>query len=326
MDTALMLTPASSGPLDPSTATARLVDAFLAGRSPETVRAYGRDLADFAAFLDAPDAGAAAARLLAGGQGQANATVLSYRAAMLQRGLSPATVNRRLAAVRSLVALGRTLSMVPWELSVPGVRSEAYRDTAGPGRRGMRRLLERAAARTDPKGVRDYAILRLLHDLALRRAEVARLDIADVDLEAGVLLVLGKGKREKGRLTLPEPTAEALAAWLAVRPASAGEGSPPPPDAPLFVSFDRARKGSGRLTGKAIYQTVRALGNTVGLQVWPHAIRHRGITAALDAAKGDIRAAQRFSRHANMATLLKYDDNRTDLGGALARKVAAGAR
>jgi integrase/recombinase XerC len=239
---------------------------------------------------------------------------------MLERGLAPATVNRRLAAVRSLVALARTLGMVPWELSVAGVRSEAYRDTAGPGKRGTKRLLDAAASRTDAKGVRDYAILRLLHDLALRRKEVAGLDLGDLDRQAGTLAVLGKGKREKVRLTLPGPTAEALRAWLAVRPGDAS------PDAPLFTNFDRAHKGSGRLTGKAIHQTVRALGNAVGLQVWPHALRHRGITAALDASRGDVRAAQRYSRHANLATLLKYDDNRADLGAALARKVAAGAR
>ena len=54
----------------------------------------------------------------------------------------------------------------------------------------------------------------------------------------------------------------------------------------------------------------------------PHGLRHTAITAALDVSGGDVRAAARFSRHADGRTLQRYDDNRTDLGGELARRVA----
>ena len=60
------------------------------------------------------------------------------------------------------------------------------------------------------KGIRDRAILRLLHDLALRRGEVVGLDAKDLDLEAGTVAVLGKGRTGKVNLSLPEPTREAL--------------------------------------------------------------------------------------------------------------------
>jgi integrase/recombinase XerC len=314
----------------------QLLQAFLSGRSAETTRAYRKDVLDFAAFVGAPSAAAAAQQLLAGGHGNANALVLGYRARLLERGLAPATVNRRLAAVRSLVQLARTLGMVPWALDVSGVKSEAYRDTTGPGRKGFNRMLEAARERTDAKGLRDVAVLRLLHDLGLRRAEVCRLDVEDLDLQADVLRVVGKGRREKVRLTLPGPTRAALEAWLAVRPAarrSAPTAGPPeeagqeqtsalPPAGPLFVSFDRARKGDGRLRGQGVYRLVVTLGRAARLKVWPHGLRHLGITTALDVTNGDVRKAQRFSRHRDVRTLLRYDDARQDVAGDVARQVA----
>lgn len=51
----------------------------------------------------------------------------------------------------------------------------------------------------------------------------------------------------------------------------------------------------------------------------PHGLRHQGITRALDLAHGDVRKVRRFSRHAKMETLLKYDDNRRDEAGAISR-------
>jgi integrase/recombinase XerC len=306
-------------PTDTAGGAERLLAAFLSGRSAQTIRAYGRDLADFAAFKGVPAIGAAAVQLLAAGQGGANEVALRYRAHLLERGLAPATVNRRMAALRSLVQLARTLGMIAWELEVPGVRAEAYRDTRGPGREGFRKLLDASAVRADAKGARDTAILRLLHDLGLRRAEVCRLDVGDIDLATGTLSVLGKGRMEKERLTLPAPTREALVAWLVHRGAST-------PDVPLFTSLDRARKGSGRLTGQAVYHIVRGLGNVAGIRVRPHGVRHLAITTALDTTNGDVRKVQAFSRHRNVQTLLRYDDARQDLAGDVAARVAAEAR
>src|SRR5262245_43068818 len=86
-------------PSHPASAAARLVAAFLAGRSPQTLRAYRTDLEDFAAFSGAGSIAAAAARLLAGGPGPANETVLHFRNRLQARGLAPNTINRRLAAL-----------------------------------------------------------------------------------------------------------------------------------------------------------------------------------------------------------------------------------
>jgi integrase/recombinase XerC len=312
-----MLVPVSrSESVEPAGPGQRLVAAFLAGRSPPTIRAYGQDLADFASFAGAASAAEAAQRLLAGGPGAANEQALGYKADLLGRGLSAATVNRRLAALRLLLKLARTLGLVGWALEVEGLKAEAYRDTRGPGTAGFRRLLEQLAGRSDAKGVRDRALLRLLFDLGLRRSDVVRLDLADLDRDTGRLAVLGKGRTAKVALSLPAPTQAALEAWLAVRGLEAG---------PLFRSLDRARKGDGRLTGAGLYAVVRRLGEQAGLKVWPHGLRHAAITQALDATGGDVRAVQRFSRHRDLRTLLLYDDRRLDLAGDVARQVAAAA-
>jgi integrase/recombinase XerC len=304
-----------SGHGSPATAAAQqLVAAFLAGRSAQTLRAYRQDLDDFAGWLGVQDLDAAAAALLGRGPGPANALVLHYRAALLERKLAAATINRRLAALRSLVRVARTIGAVSWTLEISGLKATAYRDTRGPGLAGVRQLLRAAAGRQDAKGQRDVAIVRLLFDLGLRRSEVAALDVADVDLTAGTIAVLGKGRRETQPLTLPAPTAAALEAWLAIRGTQPGA---------LFPNLDRARKG-GRLTSSSVYRLVRQLGADVGLIVRPHGLRHAAITAGLDLT-GDLRAVQRFSRHADVRTLGKYDDNRADLGGQVAQLVAGSA-
>src|SRR5262249_27394034 len=147
--------------------------------------------------------------------------------------------------------------------------------------------------------------------------EAVGLDLEDVDLRAGKANVLGKGRTQKVRLTLPGPTRQALAAWVAVRGTAPG---------PLLTSCDRAGKGSGRLTGGAVDAIGLGLGEKAGLgKVRPHGLRHAAITEALERTGGDVRAVQRFSRHRDLRTLQRYDDCRRDLGGEVARKVAAAA-
>lgn len=124
--------------------------------------------------------------------------------------------------------------------------------------------------RGDKKALRDRAVLRLLYDLGLRRSEVVGLDVDDLDLDAGTVAVLGKGRTQKSSLTLPGPTKEAIRQWLELRGMELG---------PLFINFDRARKGC-RLTGTSLYRIVRSLGEQVGLRVRPHGLRHTAITEA----------------------------------------------
>lgn len=295
------------------TESPRLVQIFLSGKSGRTLRAYSLDLQDFSDFVGADTVDQAAAILLGRGHGPANELALAWRSDLLERGLSPATVNRRLAALRSLVKLARTLGMVPFSLELPGVQGQAYRDTRGPGRDGFRRLLDQTS--NTAKGLRDRLILRLLWDLALRREEVVSLDRDHVDLDAGTVSILGKGRRERETLTLPASTQTALEDWLKVRGDEQG---------PLVYNLDRRTKGR-RLTGAGLYHVVRTLGNEAGVKVRPHGIRHAAITEALEATQGNVRMVQRFSRHRDVRTLSAYDDNRQDLGGNVAALVAASA-
>jgi integrase/recombinase XerC len=129
------------------------------------------------------------------------------------------------------------------------------------------------------------------------------------------LAVLGKGRTAKNTLTLPPQTKQALDAWIDARGEQSG---------PLFLTMNRANQGDVlRLTTAGLYGIVRELGRKAGLKVWPHGIRHSAITGALDATGGNIRAVQRFSRHKDVRVIKRYDDNRTDLAGEVARKVAA---
>lgn len=305
--------PASLAVYSPT--ASRLVECFLSGKSGRTLRAYGLDLQDFATFLGVDSTDKAAEALLSRGHGAANELALSWRSNLLERGLTPATVNRRLAALRSLVKLARTLGMVPWSLELAGVKSAKYRETKGPGRVGFRAVLDLAEADSTAKGLRDRVVLRLLWDLALRREEVVSLDVSNVDLSAGTLSILGKGRRERETRTLPASTVAALRAWLAVRGTTPG---------PLVVNMDRRTKGE-RLTGAGLYHLVQTLGRRAGLTVRPHGLRHAAITEALDQTGGDVRRVQRFSRHSDIRTLTTYDDNRADLAGDVAALVAGAA-
>jgi integrase/recombinase XerC len=226
---------------------------------------------------------------------------------MMAQGLRPATRNRRLSAVRSALKLGRQLGLLNWALESPGERTVAYRDTVGPGEPAYRAMLDAAA------GARDAAILRLLHDLGLRRGEVCTLDMEHLDPRAARISVLGKGRQEREWLTLPPETQKALDAWLAER------GSRP---GPVFVSRSRACPGH-RLTGEAVRQIVSATARRAGLDaVRPHGLRHTAITSALALTGGDVRRVQRFSRHRQIQTVLIYDDARRDIAGEVAALVA----
>jgi integrase/recombinase XerC len=296
----------------------QLVDAFLAGRNPRTLAAYQADLEDFRRFMEASPfraatVGRAVEQLIAEEHGWAKTMARLYFSDLVRRRLQNATVNRRLATLRSLVKLANTLRLVSWTLSIENMPAQPYRDTRGPGRDGFRALLDAASAQPGPKGLRDVALLRMLHDLGLRRSEAVRLDVEDVDLPGNRILILGRGRSQKKEpVSLPEPTRAALVAWLEAR------GSEP---GPLFINFDRAGKGH-RLTGTAVYHIVGRLGAKAGLAVRPQELRHLAITTALDMTDGDVRAVAKFSRHKDLRPLSRYRDNRQDLAGKIAALVA----
>jgi len=292
-----------------------LVERWLGARAATTVLAYSRDLEYWAGWMGKHPT-RALADLLELDRGGANELVLAYRADMRASDLAPSTINRRLAALRSIVDTARALGLVGWALDVKGLKAVAYRDTRGPGVAGYRAMLDTLTEDT-PQHVRDRAMLGLMYTMALRRAEVVGLDLCDVDLEGERLWILGKGRTQKESVFLPTQTASVLREWLAVRGPAPG---------PLFTSQDPRRSGdTQRLTLNAVTKRVRQIGQQAGVRVTPHGLRHAGITRALDLTNGDARRVRALSRHAKLETLMLYDDARTDMGGGVAALLAADA-
>jgi integrase/recombinase XerC len=290
-----------------------LLEMWLAGKNEKTVRAYRGDLEAFARWAGAASMESALEAFLTLPAPAANGAALRYRGALLDSGLATATVNRRLAALRSAVSLARLVGRVSWALEVPGVEAAPYRDTRGCGVDGFRAMVRTVEGRGNARSLRDRALLRLLFDVGLRRAEVVEMDAEHFDATAGTLSVLGKKRRSRELVTLPAPTRAALVAWLEVR------GSEP---GPLFRNFDRAGK-SERLTGRSVARIVAEVSGAAGIGlVRPHGLRHAAITHALDVTGGDVRRVQKFSRHRDLRTLTVYDDNRQDIAGQVAALIA----
>jgi integrase/recombinase XerC len=294
-----------------------VLEAWLAGRNPRTLKAYAFDLSDFARFLEAPSPAAAVEALLAAEPGFANLLALRYRSHLTERSLASATVARRLAALRSLVRLARSLGRITWSLDIESPSQQPYRDTTGPGLEGWRAIHQEGQRRSGAVDKRNLALVRLLHDRAIRRGEAVAMDLVDVDLTFepwGRIAIVGKGRTEPEWLTLNRRTRDALRDWIAVRGPEPG---------PLFTRLDRAA-GEGelaRLTGDSVNRMVRRLSRRAGLarEARAHGLRHQGITRALDKTDGDVRRVRVFSRHAKVETVMLYDDSRKDEGGIITR-------
>ena len=318
----------------------RLFRHWLKGRDPATIAGYRGDLANLAAFMrdqegnpivpqldrrtptEAAHAAQVAIQSLVNlgntkGVTAVNAYVLSYHAHLLDEEVAPRTINRRLAAIRSMLKVARRIGLVDWTVDLDSEKVDSVKDTRGPGKDAVTTMMGALVKRVqsgDRHSQRDLAILRLLYDLGLRRGEVASLDLEHWEPKRRRLMVWAKKSAERKPLDdVPVETSNALDAWVEVRGEVPGA---------LFVSFDRRTPGH-RLTGWSIWSMLAELAKSLDLRAAPHGIRHTAITEALNESHGDVRAAQRFSRHKRLETLQVYDDNRENLGGKLAAKIAA---
>jgi len=301
----------SPEPVAPEVALATV----FADLSPNTLKAYGSALQDFASAIGAASKEEAARTLFSLDQGRANLLATQYRTHLMHREppLAAATVSNRLACLAGVIKRVHKYLGRHWKLDVEGVDVTPMRDTRGPGMATIEKM-RLTLMRTDtPIAKRNRAILELLWSPALRRAECGRLDLSDVDFEGSRVRVLGKGKDDYEWLTIPEQTLGAIRQWVLHRGDWAG---------PLFVNMDQAYP-KGRLSDHGIYEVIVGLGmKSAGKHVRPHAIRHSALTTLLNLTNGDVRSVQRFSRHAGISTLLVYDDNREDVAGRMARMVS----
>ena len=292
----------------------QLVEAFLEGRSEHTRRMYTQDLEDFRAFVQRDSLKDTASFFLRLPQGEANRVALAYQTSLKKRQLAPATINHRLAALSSLVRLGRMLGFCTFTLTLSRIPVQAYRNTKGPGADGVEAILRALEPPKTDKEKRDYAMLRLMYDLALRRSEVTGLDLSSVNLDKATLEILGKGRHQTQFLTMPDETKLALRDWIEERGFQEGA---------LFTNLSPARKDDNRISTTGLYLMVQKRGKEAGVETRPHGLRHAAITQALDLTHGDVRSVMRYSRHQDMKTVAIYDDNRKDLGGDVAKLVAS---
>ena len=256
--------------------TRAAIDRFLehGGLSPATQRAYGSDLRAFSAWLER--------RGLA--LDDVDARILSDWVGELGSGrsrLAPATISRRLAAVRSCLRYTFGPAAVP-EAQLSPSRPRRLPDAPKPAQ--IEALLE-VVEGDSPLALRNRALLELIYSAGLRSAEAVSLDLGDVDFDRELVHVHGKGGKERV-VPLGEEAALHLANYLrAGRPALAAGAN----DA-IFLSA-RGR----RLDTSTVRRLLRH----------PHRLRHAFATHLLEGG-ADLRVIQELLGHASLSTTQIY--------------------
>ncbi len=259
-----------------------------------TVKSYREDLTALANYL-------AEAR---GGQppepGSLDVLELrGYVAALHEAGYAKTTIARRLASLRSFFRFGQREG---WAASNPAKPLRNPRK----GRTlphflaadDIGRLLL-APPPAQPMGLRDRAILETIYSAGLRVSEVVGLDQGDLDLEAGILRIRGKGRRE--RLSpVGSYACRALQRWLAVRRLHPRQL--PGPQSPIFVN-KFGRRLTTRSVGRMLEKYLRLTG--LDARTTPHSLRHSFATHLLDRG-ADIRSVQELLGHKSLVTTQIY--------------------
>jgi integrase/recombinase XerD len=160
-------------------------------------------------------------------------------------------------------------------------------------------LLGAAGADETPRAVRDRALLELLYGSGARISEAVGLDLDELDLEQGVVRLVGKGSKERV-VPVGSYAREAVQAYLVrARPAlaAAGKGSPA-----LFLN-----SRGGRLSRQSAWTALRAAAQRAGItrEVSPHTLRHSFATHLLDGG-ADVRVVQELLGHASVTTTQVY--------------------
>jgi integrase/recombinase XerD len=257
-----------------------------ARRSPRTVDAYRRDLALLSTYLGKPLAQATVEELE------------RYTAQMRADGLSAATIARRTAAARSFFRhqqlLGTRTDNPAAAVALPR-RPRPLPKTLSPGE--AERLID-AASGTQPRSLRDQALVELLYGAGLRVSEAVGLDRTGVDLDGRFVRVIGKGEKERV-VPIGRHAADALRRYLSRgRPYLDRRHRPE-----LFLN---AR--GGPLTRSGAFLILRTLAAKAGLdpaRVHPHILRHSFATHLLEGG-ADLRSVQEMLGHADLSTTELY--------------------
>ena len=260
--------------------TQAAIDRFLASPalSDSTRRAYGVDLAEFGTWLRARKASVddVDARLLADYAAELGAA----RRGRKPSKLAPATIARKLAAVRAFLRFTLGASKVPDARLAP---RRPRRLPEAPKQEEIEAELERFAS-GDPLAVRNRALAELVYSAGLRSQEAVDLDLADVEFEQEAVRVRGKGGKERV-VPLGEEAAYWVALWLRERPKLARGAH----DA-LFISARGRRLDTSTLRK---------------LFPHPHRLRHAFATHLLEGG-ADLRTIQELLGHSSLSTTQMY--------------------
>jgi site-specific recombinase XerD len=252
-----------------------------------TRRAYGVDLGQFVEWAGDVAPGDVRHR-----------DVRRYGAGLSSGGAAPATVARKLAAVRGLFDfLVRTerVGQNPADLVSSPKRAQKLPKVLSSEQ--VRTLLERIPART-PLELRDRAMFELAYSCGLRCEEIVNLDAGSIDFDGEQLRVLGKGSKER-LLPVGEPAQRALRRYLErARQALASD----PGEPALFLSKSGRRLSSSDVT-RRLGLWVREAALAAGVS--PHSLRHSFATHLLEGG-ADLRTIQELLGHASISTTQVY--------------------
>lgn len=263
------------------------------GAAVHTLDAYRRDLLDYAGFVRRQ------ARGLANGTA---ADIRGYLTSLSEAGLKPSTQARRLSALRQLHRF----------LLDEDVRTDDPTSTIESPKRGRplpkvvteaqtQALIDAAAALDGPEAVRLLCIVELLYASGLRVTELVTLPLVAVSGERRMLLVKGKGGRER-LVPLGTPAREAINTYLKVR----ARFLPASERAQRFLFPSRGREG--HLTRRRVAQLMKDLAIKAGVdprKLSPHVLRH-AFASHLVAHGADLRSVQQLLGHADIATTQIY--------------------
>jgi len=276
------------------------VDRFLAQlrdqrhASAQTLRAYANDLAQFKTFLEEEHIGGAAP----GPEGIDALAVRGFVAHLSRARLSRPSIARKLSAVRSLlnhaVFEGRIETNPAASVPGPKLPRKLPRDLSVDETFNLLDHIEG----DDTASVRDRALLELIYASGLRVGEAVGASLADVDLGQRVLLVHGKGGKQR-LVPFGRKAAERLERWYEVSRALRERGGD---REALFLNLR-----GGRLTDRSVRRILdrRLAEASIQTRVSPHALRHSFATHLLGAG-ADLRAIQELLGHASLSTTQRY--------------------
>lgn len=263
--------------------------------SRHTLAAYAADLADLAAWL-----GEELGRdVLAAERDDLRAYAMD-----LHDRLAPASVARRLAATRSLYRWLRRRGRIEHD-PADGIGNPRQEQKL-PRFLGVDEAL-RLAKHTDGHAdlvieARDRVIVELLYGAGLRVGELCGLDVARVDVAERSARVLGKGRKER-IVPFGAPAADALTAWLALRPRLLERAGVAAADQPALLLGARGGRLDPRIVRRVLDARTLAAGSHRSIH--PHGLRHSYATHLLDGG-ADIREVQELLGHAQLSTTQRY--------------------